>query len=242
MSVEPIIRATGLIKIYQAAGLEAVALKGLDLTVERGEFIALVGPSGSGKSTLLAVLAGLDRPSAGQVTVDGRDLLTLSSAARAAYQRSTVGLVWQQTARNLLPYLSARANIELLLSLGGVGRRERYERASELLAAVVMVNHAGQRPSELSGGQQQRVAIACALAAQPTILLGDELTGELDWAMAQQILALLHKLQGRYGLTVVIVTHDARVAAEADRVVEIRDGQVAAQTLRERHRDGRLNH
>lgn len=228
---EPLIQAAGLMKIFQAAGLEQVALQGLDLEVQRGEWVALVGPSGAGKSTLLNILAGLDRPSAGRLVVNGRDLLHATFAELTAYRATQVGVVWQQTAANLVPYLSARENVALLLSLAGQGRRAALHEADALLAAVGVAEHARRRPARLSGGQQQRVAIACALARRPAILLGDELTGELDWATSVQILDLLRELRAQRGLTILLVTHDPRVAAAADRVVEIRDGRTSSEAL-----------
>ncbi|HWQ15518.1 MAG TPA: ATP-binding cassette domain-containing protein [Roseiflexaceae bacterium] len=229
---EHIISATGLVKIFKVADLEVVALQGLDLEVARNEMLALVGPSGSGKSTLLSAIGGLDRPSAGRLTVNGLDLLKLSQRELTAYRREQVGFVWQQTTRNLLPYLTARENVELLMTLAGRGARERRAWADELLEAVEMQEHANKRPPQLSGGQQQRVAIACALANRPAILLGDEPTGEVDWPTAQRILGLLSDLRRRYDLTVVVVTHDPRVAEQADRVVAIRDGRTSTETVR----------
>ena len=223
---EHFISAAGLVKIFQVADLEVVALQGLDLEVVRGEILALVGPSGSGKSTLLDALGGLDRPSAGRLEVDGQNLLKLSPAELTAYRRKQVGVVWQQTARNLLPYLSARQNIELLMTLAGCGWRERRAWSDELLEAVGMWEYAEQKPPQLSGGQQQRVAIACALANKPQILLADEPTGEVDWPTAQLILKLLRDLRERYGLTIVLVTHEPEVAAFAYRTIQIRDGMV----------------
>ncbi|MFO7166821.1 MAG: ABC transporter ATP-binding protein [Chloroflexota bacterium] len=233
---EPFISASGLVKIFKVADLEVVALQGLDLEVARQEMLALVGPSGSGKSTLLSALGGLDRPSAGRLMVDGQDLLKMSQRELTAYRREQVGFVWQQTTRNLLPYLSARENIELLMTLAGSGElssgRARRAWADELLDAVGMREHADKRPPQLSGGQQQRIAIACALANRPKLLLGDEPTGEVDWPTAEMILALLRDLRERYGVTVVVVTHDPRVAEQADRVVAIRDGRTSTETVR----------
>jgi peptide/nickel transport system ATP-binding protein len=234
----PLISCSGLVKIFQVAELEIVALRGLDLEVQRGEMLALVGPSGSGKSTLLSAIGGLDRPSAGKLVVDGQNLLKLSQADLTAYRRERVGFVWQQTTRNLLPYLSARENIELLMTLAGRSRRECRAWSTELLEAVGMREYARQKPPRLSGGQQQRIAIACALANRPAILLGDEPTGEVDWDTAQRILELLHRLRERYGITIVLVTHDPRVAARADRVVAIRDGLTSSETVRSAETDG----
>lgn len=227
----PLIVCSGLVKIFQVADLEIVALQGLDLEVAQGEILALVGPSGSGKSTLLNAIGGLDRPSAGKLEVGGQNLLKMSQVELTRYRREQVGFVWQQTARNLLPYLTARENIELLMRLSGHSGRECREWSSELLESVDMTEYAGQKPTQLSGGQQQRIAIACGLANRPKILLADEPTGEVDWTTAQRILTLLRDLREHYGITIVMVTHDPRVAEQADRVVAIRDGQTSSETI-----------
>ncbi|MCI0396439.1 MAG: ATP-binding cassette domain-containing protein [Chloroflexi bacterium] len=230
--MEPFIHCENLVKIYKVAGLEVVALQGLDLAIRPGELLGIVGASGSGKSTLLNVLGGLDRPSAGRVMVNGRDLLKLSDRQLDDYRRAEVGFVWQQTARNLIAYLPARENVELPMKLAGLGPRQRRAWSQELLEAVGLWDHRQHRLAQLSGGQQQRVAIAVALANRPHLLLGDEPTGEVDSTTAQEILALFRKLNRQYGLTTVIVTHDPQVAQSVDRVVTIRDGRTSSETVR----------
>ncbi len=231
-SVSPLILCENLVKIYKVADLEVVALQGLDLSVAPGEMLGIVGASGSGKSTLLNILGGLDRPSAGRLTVNGRDLLKLSEGALDRYRRTRVGFVWQQVARNLIPYLSARANVELPMTVAGVGLREKRKRSRELLERVGLWEHRRHRLAQLSGGQQQRIAIAVALANRPALLLGDEPTGEVDSATAQSLLDLLRELNQAYGLTTIIVTHDPQIARRVDRVVAIRDGRTSTETIR----------
>jgi putative ABC transport system ATP-binding protein len=230
--MEPFIVCENLVKIYKVAELEVVALQGLDLTVQSGELLGIVGTSGSGKSTLLNMLGGLDRPSAGRVVVNGRNLLKASNADLDAYRRHDVGFVWQQTARNLIPYLSAQENIALPMSIAGVGWREKKAWVEELLHAVGLWEHRRHKLAQLSGGQQQRVAIAIALANKPSLLLGDEPTGELDSVTAKEILTLLRQMNEQYGLTTIIVTHDPQVAQSVDRVVTIRDGRTSSETVR----------
>jgi putative ABC transport system ATP-binding protein len=221
-----------LVKIYKGADLEVVALQGLDLTVTAGEMLGIVGASGSGKSTLLNILGGLDRPSAGRVTVDGRDLLKLSDRDLDRYRRAEVGFVWQQTGRNLIPYLTARENVELPMTVAGAGLLAKRQRSRELLEAVGLWEHRHHRLAQLSGGQQQRVAIAVALANRPRLLLADEPTGEVDSATAQGLLDLFRALNRSYRLTTVIVTHDPQIARQVDRVVAIRDGRTSTETIR----------
>ncbi|MGD9047943.1 MAG: ATP-binding cassette domain-containing protein [Anaerolineae bacterium] len=228
----PFINCDNLVKIYQIADLEVVALQGLDLTVAPGEMLGIVGASGSGKSTLLNILGGLDHPSAGRVSVDGQDLLKLSALALDRYRRSQVGFVWQQTARNLIPYLSARENIELPMTVAGLGLRAKRARSREMLERTGLWEHRRHRLAQLSGGQQQRVAIAVALANQPKLLLADEPTGEVDSATAHSLLDLFRELNQTYGLTTVIVTHDPQIARRVDRVVAIRDGRTSTETIR----------
>ncbi|MBX3055366.1 MAG: ATP-binding cassette domain-containing protein [Anaerolineae bacterium] len=235
--MEPFILCENLVKIYKVAELEVVALQGLDLTVQAGEMLGVVGASGSGKSTLLNILGGLDRPSAGQVVVNGRNqppinLLKATPSELDAYRHRQVGFVWQQTARNLIPYLSALENVALPMTLAGVGWRQKRAWSEELLQAVGLWEHRQHRLAQLSGGQQQRVAIAVALANKPALLLGDEPTGELDSVTAQEILALLREMNARYGLTTIIVTHDPQIARAVDRVVTIRDGRTSSETVR----------
>ena len=209
-----------------------MALQGLDLVVDPGEFIAIVGASGSGKSTLLSILGGLDVPSAGRVVVDGHLVGEMGAAERTAYRRKVLGFVWQQTARNLLPYLSARENVELPMLLEGVASGERHRRARELLDLVGLGEHTEQRPATLSGGEQQRVAIAIALANEPAVILADEPTGELDTATAREIFELLRDVNQRLGVTIVVVTHDPLVSEQVSRTVAIRDGRTSTETLR----------
>lgn len=219
-------------KIYKVADLEVVALRGLDLRVERGELVAIVGASGSGKSTLLNIIAALDLPSAGRCVVGGRDLLTMSEADKVEYRRRGVGFMWQQTSRNLLPYLTAQQNVEMPLALAGASRREARLRATELLAAVGLESRSRNRPDQLSGGEQQRVAIAVALANNPPLLLADEPTGELDTQTAAHVLDLFAEINHRLGVTIVIVTHDPAVASKVNRTVVIRDGRLSSEILR----------
>jgi len=230
--MEPFIVCENLVKIYKVSGLEVVALQGLDLTVQRGELMGIVGASGSGKTTLLNILGGLDRPSAGRLMVNGRDLLKAPDHVLDEYRHTEVGFVWQQTARNLIPYLSAQANVELPLTFIGMGRREKRDWVQELLNAVGLWEHRKHRLAQLSGGQQQRVAIAVALANKPQLLLGDEPTGEVDSGTAQEMLALFRRMNEQYGLTTIIVTHDPQVAKVVDRVVTIRDGRTSSETVR----------
>jgi putative ABC transport system ATP-binding protein len=229
---EPLILCENLVKIYKVADLEVVALQGLDLIVPEGEMLGIVGASGSGKSTLLNILGGLDQPSAGGVTVDGQDLLKLSDLALDRYRRTQVGFVWQQVARNLIPYLSARENVELPMTVAGLGLREKRARSRELLEQTGLWEHRRHRLAQLSGGQQQRVAIAVALANTPRLLLADEPTGEVDSATAHSLLDLFGELNQAYGLTTIIVTHDPQIARRVDRVVAIRDGKTSTESIR----------
>ncbi len=228
----PLIVCESLVKIYKVADLEVVALQGLDLVVERGEFIALVGASGSGKSTLMSILGGLDEPSAGRAVVAGHLLSQMSPAERTRYRRAVVGFVWQQTARNLLPYLTARENIELPMLLERIPHGQQRARAEELLSLVGLADRADHRPDQLSGGQQQRVAIAVSLANRPSLLLADEPTGELDTTTAGEVFGLLRAINHDLGVTIVVVTHDPLVSDQVSRTVAMRDGRTSTETLR----------
>ena len=229
-----VIICENLVKIYKVADLEVVALQGLDFIVERGEMLGIVGTSGSGKSTLMNILGGMDRPSAGKVVVDGIDLLSLSDAALNQYQRSKVGFVWQQTSRNLIPYLTAIENIEMPMTMAHIAdRNEKREWANELLSAVGLYERRDHKLAQLSGGEQQRIAIAVGLANKPVILLGDEPTGEVDSVTAQVIMDTFRRLSKRLDLTTIIVTHDPRIAEQVDRVVAIRDGKISTETIRQ---------
>jgi ABC-type lipoprotein export system ATPase subunit len=221
-----------VVRIYAGEGVEVQALQGLDLLVAEGEMTAIIGASGSGKSTLMNILAGLDRPTAGAVRVDGHDLSLLSGRERLAYRRSVVGFIWQQTARNLLPYLTGRQNVLMPMKLAGVRRRDRARRAADLLDALDVVHCAGRVPQQMSGGEQQRTAIATALANGPRLLLADEPTGELDTDSAADVFAALQTANAELGATVLVVTHDPAVSGQVRRTVAIRDGRTSSETLR----------
>ena len=221
-----------LVRVYAADGVEVQALQGLDLLIRPGELTAIVGASGSGKSTLLNILSGLDRPTAGRARVADHDLLTMKGRERLRYRRETVGFIWQQTGRNLLPYLDARENIEVPLRLVGVRRAERRRRAQELLQLLGIAHCADRRPDQLSGGEQQRVAIGVALANRPKVVLADEPTGELDTASADTVFQALRTANEELGVAVLVVTHDELVSGQVPRTVQIRDGRTSSEVLR----------
>jgi len=229
-----------LVRIYKVADLEVVALQGLDLLVDTGEIVAIVGASGSGKSTLLNILGGLDTPSAGRAIVAGHDLGQMGRRERTRYRRRVTGIVWQQTDRNLLPYLTAIENIELPMVLDGA--RNRGPRSRELLDLVGLADRAGHRPERLSGGEQQRVAIAVALANRPSVLLADEPTGELDSTTSAEVFGLLRRINAELGTTIVVVTHDALVSDQVSRTVSIRDGRTSTETVRRTERNDAGEH
>ncbi len=234
---EALIACDRLVRIYSTAGIEVQALQGLDLLIARGELTALVGASGSGKSTLLNILAGLDKPTAGQARVAGHDLLTLDGRERLAYRRSTVGFLWQQASRNLLAHLTAAENIMLPMRLAGVGRAERRRRAGELLGLLGIGHTADRLPAQMSGGERQRDALGVALANGPAVLLADEPTGELDSETAGEVFAAIRRANAQLGVTVLVVTHDPAVSAHVRRTVAIRDGRIATEVLRREQTD-----
>ena len=219
-------------KIYKIAELEVVALRGLDLDVSQGEVVAIVGASGSGKSTLLNILAGYDAPSAGKVSVGGKDLLTMTPKQVEEYRRDDVGFIWQQTSRNMFPYLTSVENVALPMMLTNKSSTERRRMAEELLELVGLGHRKDHTPEKLSGGEQQRVAIAIALANKPPLLLADEPTGELDDATAAEILDLFGTVNQEMNTTILIVTHDPDIAYKVGRVVMIRDGKMSTEIRR----------
>ena len=231
-SHRPAITCESVVRIHRHGPIEVQALQGLDLHVNEGEMIAVVGPSGAGKSTLLSILAGSDEPTAGKVEVGGWDLTALSARERVRYRRSTVGLIQQQTSRNLIPYLTAAQNVAVPLSLAGSPRKARAARAAELLDRAGVAYCAQRKPGEMSGGEQQRVAIAVALANEPALILADEPTGELDTETSHQIFGTLRSASEDDGITVVVVTHDPTVSTQVGRTVAIRDGRTSSEVLR----------
>ena len=221
--MSPVIDAIGVEKRYRLDGQDVLAVRGVSLSVSVGEYLAVVGPSGSGKSTLLTMLGGLDQPTAGEITLLGQPLRTMSDRALTRLRLEKIGFVFQRF--HLLPVLTAQENIELPMAELGLSRRPRETRVRELLAYVGMSHRMGHRATQLSGGEMQRIAIARALANQPSILLADEPTGELDAATGREILALFRRLHGD-GMTLVVVTHDDRLAEDAQRVIHMLDGRV----------------
>jgi putative ABC transport system ATP-binding protein len=222
----PAIVATDVSRTYEMDGVSVAALRGVSLTVERADFVALVGPSGSGKSTLMHLLGGLDRPTAGRLVIGGKDVATLTAPEMAKLRNETVGFVFQ--AFHLLPRTSALDNVALPLVYRGVGGRQRRSRAAEMLSRVGLEHRLNHRPSQLSGGEQQRVAIARALVTSPSVLLADEPTGNLDSVTGESVLALLESLNSSSGVALVLVTHDRDVAARAHRQIVMRDGLIVS--------------
>lgn len=218
-----------IVKIYKAHELEVFALQGLDLTIEKGELMAIVGSSGSGKSTLLNILGGLERPSAGSLYVDGQNLLNMTEKQLKFYKRLTVGFIWQNQVRNLIPYLTAEQNVEVPMLLN---RRHKTKKARELLELVGLGHRLDNRLDELSGGEQQRVAIAIGLANEPSLLLADEPTGSVDSKTGEDLLNVFREVNETLHTTIVIVTHDPQLSQQVDRVVSIRDGKISSEMYR----------
>lgn len=223
---------TDVFKIFKVADLEVVALRGLDLTVYESEVVALVGASGSGKSTLLNILAGYDSPSAGQVTIAGKDLLNMKSSEIEEFHREEVGFVWQQVSRNLFPYLTSLENVALPMLLSTTSDSERKNKSEHLLNMVGMGHRSDHIPDQLSGGEQQRVSIAVGMANDPSLILADEPTGELDDRTASEILDLFGKVNQESKTTIIIVTHDPDIAYKVGRVIVIKDGKTSSEILR----------
>ena len=223
-----------LIRLYKIGEIEVMALQGLDLTVKKGEMIAIIGNSGSGKSTLMNIIGGLAKPTAGRIYVNGINLLKLDDKLMRRYMRETVGFVWQNTARNMIPYLNAIDNIKLVMHMAG---KVDEDRANMLLETVGLSHRKKSKMHELSGGEQQRVAIAIALANNPSILLADEPTGAVDTKTTAQIMNLFHKLNSEMGVTIVIVTHDRQLSHMVPRVVTISDGRIGTEFIRREEMD-----
>lgn len=220
----PYIECKQVVKVYKVGDHELVSLKGIDFSMEQGELVAIIGPSGAGKSTLLNLLGGLDRPTAGQLYVDGHNLLNFKPPELAHYRLHRVGFIWQQVERNLFAHRNAIRNVTLPMMMAGLAPWKRHGQARALLESVGMNEHLRKHPGQLSGGQQQRVAIAVALANNPPLLLADEPTGSLDRETSRQVMLLLNDLRQKFNLTVLMVTHDMEIAEYADRVLTLRDG------------------
>ena len=218
----PLIRLRALAKSYERGGQHIPVLEGIDLDVPAGDFVALMGPSGSGKSTLLNLLAGIDQPTSGSIEINGTDIATLSEAALADWRAANIGFIFQFY--NLMPVLTALENVELPLLLTNLSASQRREHALAALAMVALTDRLDHYPNELSGGQQQRVAIARALVTDPTLIVADEPTGDLDRHTAEEVLSLLQRLNRELGKTIVMVTHDPKAAARARRLVELEKG------------------
>lgn len=228
VSDDVMIRAEGLVKIYKTKETEVLALQGLDLEVKSGELTAMIGNSGSGKSTFLNMIGGLDRPSAGKLWVDGKNLFSMTERELVNYKKETVGFVWQNNGRNMLPFLSAIENVMLPMYLSSAAKKK--EKAMELLEKVGMAHKKNSRMNMLSGGEQQRVAIAIALANSPKLLLADEPTGSVDFNTANYIFDVFSELN-RNGQTILIVTHDMALSKKVKRVVAIRDGKISSERI-----------
>ncbi len=236
-----IIDCDSLVKIYKTDEVEVMALQGLELTIKKGELMAVIGKSGSGKSTLLNMIGGLERPTAGKLYVDGKDLFAMTDRELVEYRKHTVGFVWQKHSRNLLPYMTALENVQVPMYFDKEGKDDREERACELLCRVGLEHKMNSYPGQLSGGEQQRVAIAIALANNPKILLADEPTGAVDSKTSDMIQDLFRKLNEEMGITIIIVTHDISLANKVGRVVMISDGKISTEKIMKEDYRRRIN-
>ena len=225
------IRCDSLVKIYKSEDVEVMALQGLDLEIEKGELMAVIGKSGSGKSTLMNMIGGLERPSAGKLYIDGKDLFTLSDNEMVEYRNKTVGFVWQKSSRNLVPYMTAVENIEVPMYFTKKSPEDMRKKALELIEKVGMLHKKDSYPEQMSGGEQQRIAIAVALANEPDILLADEPTGAVDSKTSNKIQDLFRSLNKELGITIIIVTHDISLANKVNRVVMISDGKISTEKI-----------
>lgn len=239
--MEAFITCKQIVKAYRVSDHEVVALRGIDFSMDRGEMVAIIGPSGAGKSSLMNLLGGLDRPTAGQLSVNGQNLLDLKGRRLADYRLRQVGFLWQQVERNLLPHRSALGNVTLPMMLAGVSPWERRKRARALLESVGLADQIHKHPAKLSGGQQQRVAVAVALANHPQLLLMDEPTGALDRHSANHVMRLVTELRDTYGLTILMVTHNLEIADYADRILTLRDGALGQDLSAKDEAESRLD-
>ncbi|CCY54698.1 aBC transporter ATP-binding protein [Coprococcus sp. CAG:782] len=236
-----IIECDGLVKIYKTDEVEVMALQGLELNIKRGDLIAIIGKSGSGKSTLLNMIGGLERPSAGKMYADGKDLFAMSDKELVEYRRHTVGFVWQKNSRNLLPYMTAVENVQVPMFFDKTNKSDKEKRAIELLTMVGLEDKINSYPAQMSGGEQQRVAIAIALANNPKILLADEPTGAVDSKTSNMIQDLFRKLNEELGITIIIVTHDISLANKVGRVVMISDGKISTEKIMKEDYRNKIN-
>lgn len=228
---DSILVCDGLVKIYKTEEVEVLALQGLDLEIKKGELVAIIGKSGSGKSTLLNMIGGLERPTAGKMYIDGKDLYAMNESGLVEYRKNDVGFVWQNSGQNLFPYFTALQNVEAPLYFDHISQKERRQKAMELLKMIGIDHKADSYPSQMSGGEQQRVAIAVALAHNPKILLADEPTGAVDSKTSNMIQDIFRKLNEETGITIIIVTHDLSLANKVSRVIMIADGKISTEKI-----------
>ena len=231
ISEETLIVCDGLVKIFKTEDVEVMALQGLDIEIKRGELMSVIGKSGSGKSTLMNIIGGLEKPSAGKIIINGKNLSEMTEKEMVTYRKKTVGFVWQKSERNLFKYLTALENIEAAMNFSGKSKKEKRSKALELLEMVGMSHKKDSYPTKMSGGEQQRIAIAVAIANEPDILLADEPTGAVDTKTSNRIQDLFRKLNKELGITIIIVTHDMKLAAKVDRVVMISDGKISTEKI-----------